>query len=164
MSSKSLFLNDIIKYSILFLIFQRGNKCNAKQIQDILGFKKQTTYNYLKELINSGDLIVSSHSHETKKHINVSYYQVSNPSKFFEFKQIEALKNMIDHQQNDELSNIDPDKIKQEFRRFMLFKIAKNLKFNHYLQLVENQDFIEEIMQNRDKLPSKQEIDNLFSE
>lgn len=158
MNSKFLFLNDIIKYAILYAVNSNGNKCSAKQIQDILGLKKQTTYNYLKELLDSGELMVSYETHETRTHINVAYYWIPNPVKFLEFREIEQLSNLNPAQRKNNKEKLNPHKLKQEFQRYSLLKIAKNLIFTQYLKSIDEQQFLDEILQSPEKLPSKHDL------
>ncbi|MHA2029992.1 MAG: hypothetical protein ACW98K_15665 [Candidatus Kariarchaeaceae archaeon] len=65
----------IIKGLITFIIFRYGN-LTAKQIQSKLGLKKQTTYNYLKEMQKEGSLGVEYTKVETRPNVSVANYFV----------------------------------------------------------------------------------------
>ncbi|MHA2096205.1 MAG: helix-turn-helix domain-containing protein [Candidatus Hodarchaeales archaeon] len=64
---------ELIRPSILWLLL-RKTELTAKDIQGALGLKRQTTYNYLKELEDKGWVKVEYRQHETKPHMNVGYY------------------------------------------------------------------------------------------
>lgn len=64
---------ELIRPSILWLLL-RKKELTAKDIQEALGLKRQTTYNYLKELEDKGWIKVEYRQHESKPHMNVGYY------------------------------------------------------------------------------------------
>jgi DNA-binding transcriptional ArsR family regulator len=64
---------ELIRPSILWLLL-RKTELTAKDIQEALGLKRQTTYNYLKELEDKGWVKVEYRQHESKPHMNVGYY------------------------------------------------------------------------------------------
>lgn len=64
---------ELIRPSILWLLL-RKKELTAKDIQDALGLKRQTTYNYLKELEDKGWIQVEYRQHATKPHMNVGFY------------------------------------------------------------------------------------------
>ncbi len=64
---------ELIRPSILWLLL-RKTELTAKDIQDALGLKRQTTYNYLKELEDKGWVKVDYRQHPSKPHMNVGYY------------------------------------------------------------------------------------------
>ncbi|PWI48568.1 hypothetical protein CEE45_05870 [Candidatus Heimdallarchaeota archaeon B3_Heim] len=64
---------ELIRPSILWLLL-RKTELTAKDIQEFLGLKRQTTYNYLKELEDKGWIKVEYRQHESKPHMNVGYY------------------------------------------------------------------------------------------
>ena len=65
--------SEIIKPAILYLLM-RKNELTAREIQSKLGLKRQTTYNYLKELEEEGKIKIEYRQHQTKSHMNVGYY------------------------------------------------------------------------------------------
>ncbi len=64
---------ELIRPSILWLLL-RKTELTAKDIQEALGLKRQTTYNYLKELEDKGWIKVEYRQHPSKPHMNVGYY------------------------------------------------------------------------------------------
>jgi len=64
---------ELIRPSILWLLL-RKTELTAKDIQEALGLKRQTTYNYLKELEDKGWVKVEYRQHPDKPHMNVGYY------------------------------------------------------------------------------------------
>jgi hypothetical protein len=65
----------IIKGLIAFIIFRHGN-LTAKQIQSKLGLKRQTTYNYLKEMQEEGRIGVEYTKVDTRPNVSVANYFV----------------------------------------------------------------------------------------
>ena len=64
---------EIIRPAIMYLLM-RKNELTAREIQSRLGLKRQTTYNYLKELEEKGWIKIEYRQHKTKPHMNVGYY------------------------------------------------------------------------------------------
>ncbi|MFX0209344.1 MAG: winged helix-turn-helix transcriptional regulator [Candidatus Hodarchaeota archaeon] len=73
LSSKTIF-----KGIIVFLIFRYGS-LTAKQIQKRLGLKRQTTYNYLKELQEEGRIEVRYERLKDRPNLSVAYYSLKKP-------------------------------------------------------------------------------------
>ncbi len=68
LSTKSLF-----KATIRFLLFRYG-KLTAKQIQERIGLKRQTTYNYLKELVEEEKVTINYQKVPDHPNLNVANY------------------------------------------------------------------------------------------
>ena len=67
---------DMIK-SVIRYILWRHHRLNAKEIQEIIGLKRQRTYDYLNELEESGELAVEYERLEDRPNINVKYYSIN---------------------------------------------------------------------------------------
>ncbi|MFX0066649.1 MAG: hypothetical protein ACFFC7_31300, partial [Candidatus Hermodarchaeota archaeon] len=77
MSEDSFFSSkDIIKQAIRYAILSNGNKLRASEIQEKIGLKRQTTYNYLNELVASKKISIKYVQHPKKPGINIAYYSV----------------------------------------------------------------------------------------
>ncbi|MFX1504616.1 MAG: helix-turn-helix domain-containing protein [Promethearchaeota archaeon] len=70
LSSKTIF-----KGIITFLVFRYGS-LTAKQIQKRLGLKRQTTYNYLKELLEEGRIEAKYERIKERPNLSVAYYSL----------------------------------------------------------------------------------------
>ena len=77
--AKYLSSKSTIKGLITFILFRYG-KLTAKQIQSRLGLKKQTTYNYLKELQNDDRIGVEYSKVESRPNLSVAYYFIKKPT------------------------------------------------------------------------------------
>ncbi len=64
---------DLIKATMRHIIFRHG-RLTAKEIQDRLGLKRQTTYSYLNELVDDGKIEVKYEKLEDRPNLNIAYY------------------------------------------------------------------------------------------
>lgn len=64
---------DLIKATMRHIIFRHG-RLTAKEIQDRLGLKRQTTYSYLGELEKAGKIEVEYEKLEGRPNLNIAYY------------------------------------------------------------------------------------------
>ncbi|MHA2296058.1 MAG: hypothetical protein ACXAEU_03770 [Candidatus Hodarchaeales archaeon] len=74
LSSKAIF-----KSSIQFLLF-RYKELTASQIQTKTGLKRQTTYNYLKEMEEDGNIKVRYDKVEDQPNVNIAVYSLKHQS------------------------------------------------------------------------------------
>ncbi|MFX1336783.1 MAG: winged helix-turn-helix domain-containing protein, partial [Promethearchaeota archaeon] len=79
-SNKNDYLSSktIVKGIIVFLLFRSGS-LTAKQIQKRIGLKRQTTYNYLKELQEEGRIEAKYERLEDRPNLSVAYYSIKKP-------------------------------------------------------------------------------------
>ncbi|UCE12208.1 MAG: MarR family transcriptional regulator [Candidatus Heimdallarchaeota archaeon] len=71
---------SIYKESILFLL-KRYEKLSAQQIQEKIGLKRQTTYNYLNKLKKQNLVQIDYLPHPENPRINVAWYSVKSSKK-----------------------------------------------------------------------------------
>ena len=86
--SKSYYSNqDIIKATIKFVLYRHG-KLTAKDIQEKTGLKRQTTYNYLKKMVDDESLDIEYEPKEGKPYWNITYYKIRRKDNSEEKKDI----------------------------------------------------------------------------
>ena len=66
---------DIVRATIKFILYRHG-KLTVKEIQEKIGLKRQTTYNYLKKLVEDEILEVEYEPKEGKPQWNITYYKI----------------------------------------------------------------------------------------
>jgi hypothetical protein len=64
---------DLIKATMRHIIFRHG-RLTAKEIQDRLGLKRQTTYSYLNELVDDEKIEIKYEKLEDRPNLNIAYY------------------------------------------------------------------------------------------
>lgn len=69
---------DMIKSTIKYLLW-RHHRLTAKDIQKILGLKRQRTYDYLKELVNDKELSIEYEKLKDRPNVNIAYYSIFLP-------------------------------------------------------------------------------------
>ena len=75
MTTGSGILRNIHRESILYLL-KRYEKLSANEIQEKLGLKRQTSYNYLNKLLEEKKLQIEYLPHPENPRINVAYYSL----------------------------------------------------------------------------------------
>ncbi|MFW9905933.1 MAG: hypothetical protein ACFFFH_16545 [Candidatus Thorarchaeota archaeon] len=105
-------IKSLFKGAIRFLLFRYGN-LTAKQIQKKFRLKRQTTYNYLKELVEEGAINIKYEKIETRSNLSVAYYSfnrqqlltrndqlitetIKKESEFQSSRSVERMKNAVD--------------------------------------------------------------------
>ena len=66
--------NDLIKEAIIYILF-RYKGLTAKEIQERLGLKRQTTYNYLSELVEKKEIGMEEKFLETRPNVKTIIYK-----------------------------------------------------------------------------------------
>ncbi len=79
MLGKKKFLSnkEMLKDAIIFCILMNENRISALHLQKLLGLKKQSIYNYLKELVKENKVIATYEQHPHRPHLLVNYYSIS---------------------------------------------------------------------------------------
>ncbi|OLS26443.1 MAG: hypothetical protein HeimC3_09930 [Candidatus Heimdallarchaeota archaeon LC_3] len=112
--------SGIIENSIAFHLFQYG-ELTAKQIQERLGLKRQTTYNYLKKLENKKSVNIRYTPHPEKSNVKIAYYSYAKSNRpieyhaqlkyFYEGKSDQEIRNLINDQIDLTIASLIESKI-----------------------------------------------------
>lgn len=90
---------DLIKSTIKFLLYRHG-KLTAADLQYRIGLKRQSTYNYLNELLSSNEITVDYEPKPGKPNWNISYYSI---------KRRELPKELQNSSYTERVRNQDPE-------------------------------------------------------
>ena len=111
---------EIIENSIAFHLFQYG-ELNAKQIQERLGLKRQTTYNYLKKLEKKKSVKIRYDPHPDNPNVKIAYYSYTKTNKpkdyqvelksFYEGKTTQEIRDSINDQIDLTIASLIESKI-----------------------------------------------------
>lgn len=124
--------NDLIKDSIIYLVF-RYNGLTAKEIQEKLGLKRQTTYNYLNELVENKEIETQEkflESNPNVKTIVYTYKRRTPVSKTYNFRLMDVIKDK------------NSKKIRKELNDQIKMSLASLIETLGFINTIEDKDLL----------------------
>lgn len=128
--------SDWIKEAIKNHLFRYGSEKNgltAKEIQERLGLKRQTTYNYLKELVENEEIETDEQFLETNPNVKTVVYKYKrknpNPIKY-KFRLMDIIKEK------------DAQKIREELNRQIKMSLASLIETLGHVNSLNDEELL----------------------
>lgn len=134
-SKFSIKTNDLIKDSIIYLVF-RYDGLTAKEIQDKLGLKRQTAYNYLNELVEKNEIGTQEKFLESNPNVKTLVYTYKRRTPFptaYKFRLLDILKEE------------EPNKIRSELNYQIKMSIASLIETLGFVNSIEDKKLVDYI-------------------
>lgn len=141
-STRSDFQGSIYRESILFLL-KRYNKLSAQQIQEKLGLKRQTTYNYLNKLKTEDKVQIDYQPHSENPRINVAWYSIKTCKREIPpdiGNKLFIAKEVITRNKNKQFSE---SQIKQMLLEKINFAMAALIEQKTFIERIDEKKLIE---------------------
>ena len=124
--------NDFLKEAIIYILF-RYDGLTAKEIQEKLGLKRQTTYNYLSELVEKNEIGMEESFLESNPNVKTIIYK---------YKRRTPLPVNYKARLRDVIKDKSPDAIRNELNHQIKMTIASLIETMSSINNIEDEQLL----------------------